>query len=382
MLKLAMWIRVIFGTTLLITLVSLFFIIQGSESDVGPPQFELALTVSTFVESTSTQPIPKFSYKKGVEINLTENEITLWQDDVVVDVIPISYQAKVGRWFQTPTGRFSVGEKSNPKISSFTNVVMPYSIQFYEDFFIHQIPFFPNGEAVTSAYSGGCIRLEEVYAKKLYEFVDKGTQVVSYRTFGETKSEFHSPVKPSEFYISRSFNNPFRQFHDHAGDIDKIPFDYYQHTGIDFAPNPNTSDLSVYSIASGTVVGVWNNGNEEHGFGNTLMIKYGEFFALYGHLDSFSRVFEVGEFVGLGEVLGTVGSTGYGCNYWKIGEDGCGSDNPPDNHLHLEIKTSPTLENPIRGGACQTKERNPSPCWGYTPDNPTKYGYINPFDLL
>jgi hypothetical protein len=68
--------------------------------------------------------------------------------------------------------------KSNLLRSSKVDVLMPYSLQFYEDFFVHGIPYYPNGVRVTSAFSGGCLRLEDVDAKVVYDFSKRGMMII------------------------------------------------------------------------------------------------------------------------------------------------------------------------------------------------------------
>lgn len=309
---------------------------------------------------------------KSIEIDLTNNIINLKENENIIKKLPIAYQAKEGNWFQTPTGNFKVGVMDKNKRSSLSGVNMPYAIQFYEDYFIHDIPFYDDGIRLTSEYSGGCIRLETEYAKELFEFAEKDISIIIYKTINgyKLKNEYHEVVKLNDYLIGQDFNNPLKSTHKHGGDLDKISLDYIQHTGIDFSPKGKVN-LSVYSISDGIITGIWKNG-KAHGLGNTLIIDYGEFHALYGHLDSFEKDFVVGGKINKGDVLGEMGNTGYGCNYWRIGKDGCDSENLRDNHLHFEIKTKSVLENPIGKDVY----------YGYTPNNPKDYGYKNPMEIL
>ncbi|MDP2650861.1 MAG: hypothetical protein Q8P04_02085, partial [bacterium] len=81
--------------------------------------------------------------------------------------------------------------------------------------------------------------------------------------------------------------------------------------------------------------------------------------------------------------IGVAGNSGYGCdNFWRVGKDGCDSPSPADVHLHLEIKTKPVLENPEGGEVCESPDGGNRPCYGYAPDYPQKYGYINPLEFI
>ena len=336
---------------------------------------------------------PNLSESRGIIIDLTHNKAVLYDNWKVIKILPVAYQAKEGKWFETPTGYFKIGVKKEHHISSFAPVQMDYSVQVYEDFFMHAIPYDMNGTRVTSAFSGGCLRFEDNDAKEIFDFAQTGDQVIILKTFDnlESKPEFHMPIDIANYWIRQRFNNPYRQFWNHQGDINQIKLDYYQHTGVDFAPNKDATNLSAYAIYDGTVAKIQPNIlGEEHGLGNTVILKHiinGEtLYSLYGHLDSISPLLKEGDEVRSGDVIGTIGNTGYGCqNYWKIGDDSC---NPPtdktlnDTHLHFEIKKSPVLGNPDGGLACQNKDNSVRLCYGYTPNDPTQYGYLNPMDIL
>jgi hypothetical protein len=55
---------------------------------------------------------------------------------------------------------------------------MPYSVHIFGNFFIHGIPYYPDGVKVSSTYSGGCIRLEDNEAKAVFDFVEKDTPII------------------------------------------------------------------------------------------------------------------------------------------------------------------------------------------------------------
>jgi hypothetical protein len=55
---------------------------------------------------------------------------------------------------------------------------MPYSVHVFGNYFIHGIPYYENGVQVSSTYSGGCIRLNNDDAKKVYDFVQEGTPII------------------------------------------------------------------------------------------------------------------------------------------------------------------------------------------------------------
>lgn len=175
------------------------------------------------------------------------------------------------------------------------------------------------------------------------------------------------------------------------GGTENLRFDYYQHTGLDFAPNRGSKKLSVYAIADARIVKIQPNNGNDHGLGNTVILEHQinskKIYSLYAHLVLIKDQIQEGDIIKQGEIIGEVGNSGFGCqNYWRVGQDGCDSqaihNDIHDIHLHFEIKKTPVLENPEGGQVCQTKLREKRFCYGYTPDYPQNYGYLNPTEFL
>jgi len=330
----------------------------------------------------------KLKEERGIEIDLTNNKALLYGQGKLIKIFPLLYQSPEEKWFQTPTGYFRVGVKKEKHFSSLFPVTMPYSIQIYEDFFMHGIPYYQNGTRATADFTGGCLRFEDEIAKEIYQFVQPADQIFIYKTFDdlEIKSQFHPPVDLENYWIRQRFNNPFRQTRKYSG-TGNLKFDYYQHTGVDLAPNPNIENLSVYAISDGKVVKIQPNDGEDHGLGNTIIIEHQinneKIYSLSAHLSSIEENISEGVEIKKGEKIGKIGNSGYGCqNYWRVGPDGCDKNLPPDTHLHFEIKKAPLLENPLGGEVCRKQSDEPNFCYGYTLDYPQKYGYLNPIKYL
>ena len=266
---------------------------------------------------------------------------------------------------------------------------MPFAIQYYEDFFLHGIPYYPETETrVSSNFTGGCLRFEDNIAKEIYNFLKTNDQITVYKTFDdlEIKPEFRQPVDLENFWIRQRFGNPYRASWTNGGS-ENLKNDYNFHSGVDFAPNRNNQNLNVYAITKGEIVEIQTNDGKDHGLGNTIIIKHNLtneiIYSLYSHLDSVKINLKEGSIVKSGEIIGTVGNSGQGCrNYWRIGPEGCNQKSPSDTHLHLEIKKAGVLENPTGGEVCKKPNGENRPCYGYMPDYPQKFGYLNPAEFL
>lgn len=326
---------------------------------------------------------PLINEKRVFEINLSENIIKFYENNSLKEKFKIAYQSPEGVWYQTPTGYFRVGIKKEKAKSSLFSVYFNYAVQFYEDFFIHGIPYYSNGEKVNSQFTGGCLRLEDNDAKRFYELAQKGDLIIIYKTLNDFKlnNNFSFPVNVKEYLIIQRFNNPIRTRFTNS--LDR-KLDYIQHAGIDLIPNPNAEDFEVRSIYDGKIIKIIKNGQDDHGLGNTIIIEHNintsTIYSLYAHLSEINKFLKEGDFVKKGEKIGKIGATGYGCDYWRIGEDGCDKEGKLNIHLHFEIKTKPVLESPIPTKCYINNEYKK--CYGYVPDDPEKFGYINPMKFL
>jgi len=369
--------------------------------------------VNFYLKNKNQNLKPKIFEARLWEVNLSKNQIYFFENGKLKEIIPIAYQAPEGVWYQTPTGYFRVGIKKEKHFSSLFPVYMNYAVQMYEDFFIHEIPYYLNGERVSSNFTGGCIRLWPKFAKEFFEKTKPGDLIISYKDLDdfEVKEDFVFPVNKNEFYVRQRFNNPLRTSWFRGPDRS---IDYIQHAGVDLAPNPDAKDLNVYNIYDGKVVKIVKNGEDDHGLGNTVIVEHSfnypdinriiypdenrisvknpgnlsgkhpgnifSVYALYAHLSEINQKLKEGDFIKKGEVIGKVGATAYGCNYWRIGEDGCDKNSKLDIHLHFEIKEKPVLESPepakcFLNGSWKN-------CYGYVPHNPTNYGYLDPLKFL
>lgn len=125
----------------------------------------------TFYGTSETKP------DKMIIADLLNMRITL-VSSTTLETLPIITKGKPGSYYETPVGEYEVGLKSYKHFSTLGEVYMPYSVQFYANFFIHGIPYHTDGTRVSSSYSGGCIRLADTDAKKVYDFATPKMKVL------------------------------------------------------------------------------------------------------------------------------------------------------------------------------------------------------------
>ena len=314
-----------------------------------------------------------------ISVNLTAMILTIYQNNQPLKTYSIKHKGPEDKWFRTPTGYFKVLNKEKAHFSSKFPVYMPYSIRFYEDFYIHGIPYYPSGEKVPPRFTGGCLRLEDNDAQEVYAFSKIGMPVIIFDEvdcrLNDINNPFQLPIDCHKSWIRQNFNNPV-----------KIESDYYQHTGVDFGAPPYEP---VLAAGDGEVVYLEFLNKNDHGLGNTVILEHKiqkenqeeKIYTLYAHLNKINNL-KLHQFVKKGEVLGEVGASGYGCNYyWRVGPNGCESSNLIDYHLHFEIKTSPVLNNPLGELKCKVRGQ-PHLCYGYTPKYPQNFGYLDPLKFI
>ena len=127
---------------------------------------------------------------KMIRINLETMSVITYEDGKVVDEFDVLAKGKPGSYWETPGGEFRIQTKEERHLSSVGRAWMPWSMQFFGNFFIHGWPTYENGTPYPkgSGYSGGCIRLSDENAEKLFEWADIGT-TISIFSEKEIKSE-------------------------------------------------------------------------------------------------------------------------------------------------------------------------------------------------
>ncbi|MBP9816524.1 MAG: L,D-transpeptidase family protein [Candidatus Pacebacteria bacterium] len=140
---------------------------HGEEPALANPEF-FAKVKQDFIDKKSDL----------VEADLSTMTLNVYKAGELALTVPIKTKGREGSWWETPAGLYSIQTKEDSHFSSFGRVYQPYSMAFQGNFFIHGWPYYPGGEPVASTYSGGCIRLADEDAKRVFDMVDVGTPVL------------------------------------------------------------------------------------------------------------------------------------------------------------------------------------------------------------
>lgn len=113
-----------------------------------------------------------------IEINFSQMMLRLFKQGKVFKEYPVLARGNEPIWGGTPVGAYKIGSKITQAFAFGEGLYMPYALQIYGKFWIHGVPYFPNGKKVFSRYSHGCVRLEDQNAKDLFKYVESGMPIV------------------------------------------------------------------------------------------------------------------------------------------------------------------------------------------------------------
>ncbi|MDP3902175.1 MAG: L,D-transpeptidase family protein, partial [bacterium] len=114
---------------------------------------------------------------KFIKADLSEMRLSLFEDGEKVKDFDILAKGREGSPWETPSGQYSILSKEENHLSSIGLVWMPYSMQFFGNFFIHGWPINMDGTDVPEGYSGGCIRLSREDAGEVFKFAEINTPI-------------------------------------------------------------------------------------------------------------------------------------------------------------------------------------------------------------
>lgn len=142
---------------------------------LSPLRTESVHTESEAKTVLNEQPLYEGKY---VVVNLDIMKVELRNGTTTLETFDVISKGKPGSYYETIGGAYENDYKIKKHFSTIGHVYMPWSVHVFGNFFIHGIPFYEDGSKVSSAYSGGCVRLSDEAAEKLYAFVEKGTPII------------------------------------------------------------------------------------------------------------------------------------------------------------------------------------------------------------
>jgi len=193
-----------------------FFIPETTKSE-EPYNFPLVLPV---VEAKEEEPIflklfddvkQEFISTKTnfIEVNLEEMKVRIYQEDSVKVEFSILNRGDPDGWGGSAVGIYNIISGYTSGYSVFSELYMPYALNYYGKYWLHGEPYYYWGEKFTSSYSGGCVRLKDEDAKTIYELVEIGMPVLvidrsrdSYDYTQEETVEFPEGISAESYLVA------------------------------------------------------------------------------------------------------------------------------------------------------------------------------------
>ena len=147
-----------------------------------------------------------------VEVDLSQMVARVYTQGEVTVEVPVKTKGKEGSWWETPAGLYKIQTKEKTHFSSMGHVTQPWSMQFQGNFFIHGWPKYPDGREVSSTFSGGCVRLADADAKKIFDAVTVGTPILVYEKdfiLDHFSYEEKKPSLQTESFLYADMHNNF-----------------------------------------------------------------------------------------------------------------------------------------------------------------------------
>ncbi len=172
----------------------------GVQSSLSNPDY-FAKVKNQFIEEKVT----------FVEVDLSQMIARVYRDGTPVLEVPVKTKGKEGSWWETPAGLYKIETREKSHYSTMGHVTQPWSMQFQGNFFIHGWPKYDDGTPVSSTFSGGCIRLADIDAKKIFDEVTVGTPILVYeKDFIPDTFSYISPkpkMEAPQYMIADIMNN-------------------------------------------------------------------------------------------------------------------------------------------------------------------------------
>lgn len=227
-------------------------------------------------ESYITENTKQTIRDNTIIVNLNTNKLDIYNKGATTTMELVS-QGKPGSYYETIGGVYTSDYKIPLHFSSIGHVYMPYSIHLFGNYFIHGIPYYPDGTRVSSAFSGGCVRLNDNDAKTVYDFVNSTTTIIITRgNDDDFKSTTLSTTTISSIKMTRLMSTIISLEFLNQDDYIKSSVDFSTKTRLEFLPyvinndNINASPMYKDAMSDKSFVKAMNDKAKSIGLSNTV----------------------------------------------------------------------------------------------------------------
>jgi D-alanyl-D-alanine carboxypeptidase/lipoprotein-anchoring transpeptidase ErfK/SrfK len=149
-----------------------------------------------------------------VEVNLIDKKIRVYKKGKLEKEVNVHKRGAKINWGGTPEGIYKVGNKIRIAYSNAAEAYMPFALQIYGKFYLHGIPYYPNGDIIQSYNSGGCVQMKDEDAETIFKLVEINDPLI---VIDSPHDEFkypseipeNNPVLSSTSYLIADLDNNF-----------------------------------------------------------------------------------------------------------------------------------------------------------------------------
>jgi len=130
-----------------------------------------------------------------LEVDFPEMAVKVYKNGTLWEEAPILTRGNPDHWGGTPAGLYKVRLMVRNGFSVSSEVYIPWTIHFYGKYYLHGEPYYTDGSPLVSEFSGGCVRLADNDAEKIYKLVDLEMPVL---VIDRNRSEWDYPAIRAE----------------------------------------------------------------------------------------------------------------------------------------------------------------------------------------
>jgi lipoprotein-anchoring transpeptidase ErfK/SrfK len=140
---------------------------------------------------------------KAIRVDLGAMKLFAYEDGELLAEYEVIGKGKLGTYWETPGGEYRMAYRSRNHFSSTGKVWLPYSMQFFGNYFIHGWPHYSDGTPVSKGYSGGCIRLSVEDAREIFNWSERGTLIYvdAGESLGTQEGEYYKRASSPELIV-------------------------------------------------------------------------------------------------------------------------------------------------------------------------------------
>lgn len=144
--------------------------IEEPEKEKIPPQ-HLRLVPNLKNDLVSQQ-------KDFLEVNFTDMRARVYKNNKLAEEAPLLTIGDPNSWGGSAVGLYSIISGHKESYSVISDVFMPHALNYYGKYYLHGEPYYSNGTKLVSSVSGGCIRLRDEDAQRIYNTVETNMPIL------------------------------------------------------------------------------------------------------------------------------------------------------------------------------------------------------------